>query len=199
MRWMRPIVAIAAAGGVALTLGVAPASAAETSPAGCVAAGYRAQAKITYRRTATESYIDSISVNVDKRAGAHNKVRIVVKDGDRTVFYYASANTVTAGPFLFDYSDNPIPLHQTKPSDQYRADVTVDFDRGATGDGSSPDSASNNPDAVDGADGADGGDDGADGGADAGAADARKSGHRHADASPASAEAPTRCTATVRF
>jgi len=197
--WMRPVAAIATACGVALTFGVASASAAETTPSSCVAAGYRAQAKITYRRTATESYIDSISVNVDKRAGAHNRVRIVVKDGEKTVFYYASSNNVTAGPFLFDYSDNPIPLHQSDPSDQYRADVSFDFDRGAgdTGDSASAtgDGSPGDPDGVE-SGRAEAGADGVDG--NGGAVDAPKH-HKHSDASPASVEAPLRCTATVRF
>jgi hypothetical protein len=196
---MRPVVAIAltaaTAGGVGLTLGVAPASAADSSPSSCVAAGYRAQAKVSFRRTPTESYIDSISVNVDKRAGAHNKVRIVVKDGDTTVFYYASANTVTAGPFLFDYTDNPIPLHQTNPSDQYRADVTFDFDRGAGGATSPEGSSATDPDGVE--SGRDESGDNADG-AGGGAPTSHKHG-KHSDANPASVQAPTRCTATVRF
>lgn len=195
MRWLRPVVAIAAASGIALTLGVAPASAAQSDPSTCTAAGYRAQAKVTFHRTDAESFIDSISVNVDKRAGAHNKVRIVVKDGDKTVFYYASQNTVTAGPFLFDYTGSPIPLHQTDPSDQYRADVTFDFDRGTggTGTGAAPEgSDAANPDdsAASGADGDDGDSDDS--------SDVRTD-RRHSDASPASVEAPARCTATVRF
>lgn len=190
MPWTRPILAVALASGVALTLGVAPASATESNPASCVADGYRAQAKVNYRRTPAETYIDSISVNVDKRAGGHNMVRIVVKDENKTVFYYASGNNVTAGPFLFDYTDNPIPTHQADPSDQMRVDITFDFDRGAGGPGPSPESASpSNPDSADG--GADSGDDGT--------SDSRGTEGRRTDASPASAEAPTRCTATIRF
>ena len=198
MRWLRPVVALAAASGVALTFGVAPASAATSSPSSCVAAGYRAQAKVNYHRTPTESFIDSISANVDKRAGGHNRVRIVVKDGDKTVFYYASSNTVTAGPFLFDYTDSPIPLHQTDAADQYRTEITFDFDRGTGGAAASPDRGSaSKPDDADPARGADG----ADGGGDDPSADTSsdRSDGRHSDASPASAEAPTRCTATVRF
>ncbi|HEY9418411.1 MAG TPA: hypothetical protein VIQ30_26915 [Pseudonocardia sp.] len=209
-RWMRPVVATAAASGLALTLGVGSAAAADSQPSSCAAAGYRATAKVTYHRTATETFIDNVSVNVDKRAGAHNRVRIVVKDGDTTVFYYASQNTVTAGPFLFDYTDNPIPTHQRSPSDPLIAQVTFDFDRGTGGTGSSsapspdgaeadgPDSAQDGDD-PDGADSDDGGDVG-----DPGTSGHHKRG-KHSDADPASyvtspaAAAPTRCTATVRF
>ena len=196
MPWTRPILAVAVASGVALTLGVIPASATESDPSSCVAAGYRAQAKVTFHRTAAETYIDSISVNVDKRAGAHNKVRIVVKDGDTTVFYYASSNNVTAGPFLFDYTDNPIPTHQKSPSDRLTAQVTFDFDRGISGNDPSLDGAeANGPDSAQGDVGgqAGSGDDG-----DIGTPDTHRHG-KHSDASPAFAEAPARCTAMVRF
>lgn len=200
MRWLRPIIAVGVASGIALTLGVIPASAAQSTPSTCTAAGYRAQAKVTYHRTAADTFIDSVSVNVDKRAGAHNKVRIVVKDGDRTVFYYASQPTVTAGPFLFDYTTGPIPTHQQSSSDPMTVDVTFDFDRGTAGTGASPESNSgNDPDGVEsGRDESEDTDDSGDS-PDSDASGPRKSKHKHSDANPASAEAPTRCTATVRF
>lgn len=220
MRWMRPVVAIAAVSGVALTFGVAQASAAQpaagqtqpapaasqSAPASCVAGGYRAQAKVAYHRTADDTFINSISVNVDKRAGEHNKVRIVVKDEDKTVFYYASQPTVTAGPFLFDYTDSPIPTHQQSPSDQLTVDVTFDFDRGTAGDGAAPEGSSPDDASTGGPDGNAGRSDDQPDGDDVG--DPGTSGDRrhgkHSDADPASfearpAEAPTRCTATVRF
>jgi hypothetical protein len=168
---------------------------------------------VAYRRTPTETYISSISVNVDKRAGAHNKVRIVVKDEDKTVFYYASQPTVTAGPFLFDYTDNPIPTHQQSPSDQLTVDVTFDFDRGTGGSSASPDTISPDTTAPDDAtqsdrDGVKGrADDQSDNGDEVGdpGTSGSKKHHKHSDADPAffvtpgQTAAPTRCTATVRF
>jgi hypothetical protein len=127
-------------------------------------------------------------------------VRIVVKDGDKTVFYYASQPTVTAGPFLFDYTTGPIPTHQQSPSDPLTVDVTFDFDRGTggTGTGVSPDSDSvNDPDGVEG--GRDDSEDSGDSPDSADSSGSHKAKHKHSDANPASVEAPTRCTATVRF
>ena len=217
MRWMRPVVAIAAVSGMALTFGVAQASAAapaqpfaaapsqpspsapgsaQSAPASCVAGGYRAQAKVAYRRTADDTVINSISVNVDKRAGAHNKVRIVVKDEDKTVFYYASQPTVTAGPFLFDYTDSPIPTHQQSPSDRLTVEVTFDFDRGTGGSAAAPESASPDDAAQNDQDGSEGHSDDQEGQSDNGdeVGDPGTSGnrkhHKHSDADPAFFETP---------
>ncbi|MGI8814355.1 MAG: hypothetical protein ACR2G2_03430 [Pseudonocardia sp.] len=124
----RTVVVFLAASGLALTVGVPSAAATESDAISCTASGHHADAKVSYQQAATDVLIDSIAVNIDKRAGQRNKVRLVVKDEGRVVFNYTSGNDVTAGPYLFDYSDNPIKVHPAQVSDEIQTVVTFEFD-----------------------------------------------------------------------
>lgn len=125
VRW-RPFLVLAVAAGCAVTLGTVPAYAVESSTGACSADGYRAEATVKYRRVESGVYIGSVGLNIDDEAGQRNRVRLAVKRDQKTGFTYTSGRDVTAGPYLFDYRDNPI--HVSDDSEEIQLEVTVDFD-----------------------------------------------------------------------
>jgi hypothetical protein len=123
----RHLLALPAAVGFAVVVGTVPASAAESHTAKCTADKYRADATVKYRKVDSDLYIGSVALTIDDRAGQRNRVRLAVQSDNKTAFTYTSGPNVTAGPYLFDYSDSPIKI--TPPNGaEIQVEVTVEFD-----------------------------------------------------------------------
>ena len=123
----RYVPALVAVVGFAAVAGAVPAAAAESHTARCTADRYRADATVKYRKLDSDVYIGSVALTIDDRAGQRNRVRLAVRSDDETAFTYTSGPNVTAGPYLFDYSDNPIKV-APPDGEEIQVEVTVEFD-----------------------------------------------------------------------
>jgi hypothetical protein len=117
----------AAALGVGVVSGPAPAFAAETASGTCTADEYEASAAVKYRRAGDDLFIGGVALKIDEDAGPRNRVRLVVRKGGTTAFTYTSRNDITPGPYSFDYQDHPIRV-RGGGTGEIRVEVTVDFD-----------------------------------------------------------------------